>query len=150
MFARHHYLSGELAQYVRCFCRVVGRHAVAFCAMVSLIGRKNHWRISRIVTLPDYQGVGIGMAVAEAVAEMHVEGGKPRERHRQPSFAESPPTGRRSPRMELIGREKNRLATAQTNSFKNYPRLRRPGGRVVEFVGTACGFTHGGLSQFLQ
>jgi GNAT superfamily N-acetyltransferase len=39
--------------------------------VVSLIGRKGRWRISRIVTLPDYQGIGIGMAVTEAVAEEH-------------------------------------------------------------------------------
>ena len=38
---------------------------------MSLIGRKDRWRISRVVTLPDYQGIGIGMAVAEAVAELH-------------------------------------------------------------------------------
>ena len=38
---------------------------VAFCATLTLIGQKNRWRISRIVTLPDYQGIGIGMTVAE-------------------------------------------------------------------------------------
>jgi hypothetical protein len=40
-----------------------------------IIGRRGHWRISRIVTLPDYQGVGIGLGVAEAVAEVHVAEG---------------------------------------------------------------------------
>jgi GNAT superfamily N-acetyltransferase len=40
-----------------------------------VIGRRNHWRISRIVTLPDYQGIGIGMRVAEAVCEVHREQG---------------------------------------------------------------------------
>ena len=44
---------------------------VAFCATISLIGAKKRWRISRIVTLPDYQGVGIGTAVTEAVADVH-------------------------------------------------------------------------------
>ncbi len=44
---------------------------MAFCATLSLIGRKGHRRISRIVTLPDYQGIGIGMALAEAVAQIH-------------------------------------------------------------------------------
>ena len=48
---------------------------MAFCATVSLIGRKNRWRISRIVTLPDYQGIGIGMAVMEAIAALHVRDG---------------------------------------------------------------------------
>ena len=43
--------------------------------MVSLIGQKRRWRISHIVTLPDYQGIGIGMAVAEAVADLHVRQG---------------------------------------------------------------------------
>jgi hypothetical protein len=75
LFARHHYLSGELAQYTRCFLALWRGVPVAFCAMVSLIGRKNRWRISRIVTLPDYQGVGIGMTMAEAVAELHVREG---------------------------------------------------------------------------
>ena len=44
---------------------------MAFCATLALIGWKERWRISRVVTLPDYQGIGIGMAMAEAVAELH-------------------------------------------------------------------------------
>src|SRR5262249_6662047 len=44
---------------------------VAFCATLPLIGRKNRWRISRIVTLPDYQGIGIGTRFMEAVAQVH-------------------------------------------------------------------------------
>jgi GNAT superfamily N-acetyltransferase len=75
MFARHHYLSGALTQYARCFLALWEGVPVAFCATVSLIGRKNRWRISRIVTLPDYQGIGVGMAVAEAVAEIHLAEG---------------------------------------------------------------------------
>ena len=68
----------------RCFLALWGDSPVAFCATVSLIGRKNRWRISRIVTLPDYQGIGIGMAVAEAVAELHLARGAPPERDGQP------------------------------------------------------------------
>lgn len=34
-------------------------------------GRKLIRRVSRIVTLPDYQGVGIGMALLEVTAAMH-------------------------------------------------------------------------------
>ena len=71
LFARHHYLSGELARYARCFLALWDGAPVAFCATLSLIGRKNRWRISRIVTLPDYQGIGIGTAVVEAVADLH-------------------------------------------------------------------------------
>jgi|GEM_PF-123633 len=44
---------------------------VAFCATLPLIGARRRRRISRLVTLPDYQGVGIGTALLEAVAEIH-------------------------------------------------------------------------------
>jgi GNAT superfamily N-acetyltransferase len=71
VFARHHYLSGSLSRGCRCFVALWEGVPVAFCATISLIGAKNRWRISRIVTLPDYQGVGIGTAVTEAVADMH-------------------------------------------------------------------------------
>lgn len=48
----------------------------AFCATVTMIGRRNHRRITRLVTLPDYQGLGIGMAVAEAVGDWHLAQGQ--------------------------------------------------------------------------
>ena len=48
---------------------------MSFCATLPVIGRKNHWRITRVVTLPDYQGVGIGMRVAEAVCQLHRQAG---------------------------------------------------------------------------
>jgi GNAT superfamily N-acetyltransferase len=44
---------------------------VNFCATVPVITRKNHRRFTRIVTLPDYQGIGIGMRAVAAVAELH-------------------------------------------------------------------------------
>jgi hypothetical protein len=71
LFARHHYLTADLAPGVRCFLALWNREPVAFCATLPLIGRRNHWRITRLVTLPDYQGVGIGLGLAEAVAELH-------------------------------------------------------------------------------
>jgi len=76
MFKRHHYLSGSLSTAARCFLALWEGNPVAFCAVVSLIGRKGRRRISRIVTLPDYQGIGIGMAMAEAVAELHRRAGQ--------------------------------------------------------------------------
>jgi GNAT superfamily N-acetyltransferase len=75
VFAPHHYLSGSLSFTARCYLALWQGRAVAFCATLPVIGRKKHWRISRVVTLPDYQGVGIGMQVAEAVAELHRDQG---------------------------------------------------------------------------
>lgn len=75
LFARHHYLSGSLSRGARTFLATWNGEPVAFCATLAQIGRRGEWRISRIVTLPDYQGLGIGMRVAEAVAELHVQQG---------------------------------------------------------------------------
>ncbi|MBN1589205.1 MAG: hypothetical protein JW888_06805 [Pirellulales bacterium] len=74
-FARHHYLSGSLCNAARCFMALWEGVPVAFCATVSLIGQCGRWRITRLVTLPDFQGIGIGMRLAEAVAGLHVEEG---------------------------------------------------------------------------
>ena len=63
---------------------------MAFCATLPVIGRRGHCRITRLVTLPDYQGIGIGMAVAEAVGDLHRGEGNRVQRHRQPSRADRP------------------------------------------------------------
>lgn len=75
LFARHHYLSGQLNRSARCYVAWWNEEPVAFCATLPVWGRKDHDRISRMVVLPDYQGIGIGMRVAEAVAEVHVAAG---------------------------------------------------------------------------
>jgi len=75
LFKRHHYLSGNLSSRARCYLAVWDEVPVAFCALVSQVGRRAWWRISRLVTLPDYQGLGIGMAVAETLAAMYGEQG---------------------------------------------------------------------------
>ncbi len=76
LFARHHYLSSELARGARCYVACWRDRPVAFCATVAIFGRQQHWRISRLVTLPDYQGVGIGSQLAEAVAQQHCDDGQ--------------------------------------------------------------------------
>jgi GNAT superfamily N-acetyltransferase len=132
LFARHHYLSGALSQYARCFLALWQGAPVAFCAMLALIGHKHRWRISRIVTLPDYQGIGIGMAVAEAVAELHV-----REENRVNVTASHPALiahCRRSPRWRTVDVKKNGSRGAQ-KFISNY---RGSSGRAVvsfEYVG---------------
>lgn len=70
-FARHHYLSGTLNPACRCYLALWDGRPVAFCATVRMLARKSHDRISRIVTLPDVQGLGIGSAMLETVAALH-------------------------------------------------------------------------------
>lgn len=71
MFARHHYLSGALAPGARCYLATWEGEPVTFCATLPMLGKRNHRRFTRIVTLPDYQGMGIGMRVVAAVASLH-------------------------------------------------------------------------------
>jgi ABC-type hemin transport system ATPase subunit len=71
LFAKHHYLSGSLAAGARCYLATWNGEPVTFCATLPVIARKNHRRFTRIVTLPDYQGMGIGMKVVAAVASLH-------------------------------------------------------------------------------
>jgi GNAT superfamily N-acetyltransferase len=75
IFAPYHYLTGALNPASRCFVTRWQGKPVAFCATLSLIGRKNHRRISRLVTLPDFQGIGIGSATLRAVADLHRQEG---------------------------------------------------------------------------
>jgi GNAT superfamily N-acetyltransferase len=76
LFKRHHYLSGSLAPQARCYLTTWEGVPVNFCATLPVIARKNHRRFTRIVTLPDYQGIGIGMRATEAVAALHRTEGK--------------------------------------------------------------------------
>jgi GNAT superfamily N-acetyltransferase len=98
---------------------------VTFCATIPIIGRRNHWRVTRIVTLPDYQGIGIGMAVLEAVADLHRG-----ERHRINVTASHPALVahcRRSPRWRAVSVKPT--GSARARRFK--PNYRGSGGRAV-------------------
>ncbi|MFN0018872.1 MAG: GNAT family N-acetyltransferase [Pirellulaceae bacterium] len=69
LFARHHYLSGGLSRAATCYVALWDGRPVAFCAALAQLGCRGRKRISRLVTLPDYQGLGIGLRLAERVCE---------------------------------------------------------------------------------
>lgn len=71
LFKRHHYLTASLAPQARCFLTTWNNVPVNFCATLPVITKRHHRRFTRIVTLPDYQGLGIGMRAVAAVAELH-------------------------------------------------------------------------------
>ncbi|MCA9103045.1 MAG: ABC transporter ATP-binding protein [Planctomycetales bacterium] len=73
LFKKHHYLTAELHRSASCFLALWGDVPVAFCATLPLQGRRGVRRISRLVTLPDFQGIGVGMKLAAAVAEIHCD-----------------------------------------------------------------------------
>jgi len=72
LFAPHHYLNTDLVRSAVCFLATWEEQPVAFSAWLPFIGagpptRREH----RTVTLPDYQGVGIGNVLSATVAAMY-------------------------------------------------------------------------------
>lgn len=128
-FARHHYLSGSLSLSARCYAAVCEGQPVAFCATMPAIGRRKHWRISRLVTLPDWQGLGIGMRLAEAVADLHAEQG-----HRMNLTGSHPAIVahcRDSPRWQLVRVTRHGRRTAR--NFVGNPYRGSAGRATVSF-----------------
>lgn len=70
LFAPHHYLTGDLNRSARCFLATWDDRPVAFVAVLPLMGRTGAWREHRVVCLPEFQGVGIGLRVSEAVGSI--------------------------------------------------------------------------------
>lgn len=76
-FMGHHYLTDGLHPFARCYLAVVSGSPVAFAAAIPFPhGRiSNGWRGTRLVTFPDFQGLGVGPRLADWVAEAHVRAG---------------------------------------------------------------------------
>jgi len=77
MFKDHHYLSGDLHNASRCYVGVWDGKIVCFGASMTMPNGyiKNAWRGHRTVTLPDYQGMGIGVKFSDAIGEIHLAQG---------------------------------------------------------------------------
>jgi GNAT superfamily N-acetyltransferase len=67
-FSGEHYLSGGLAASATCYGALWNREPVAFCAVVGVLGCQGMKRIQRLVTLPEFQGMGIGGKLLDTVA----------------------------------------------------------------------------------
>ncbi len=71
LFAPHHYLSRSLHRAARCYMALWQGEPVAFAALLGAIGRRGLRRISRVVVLPDYQGLGVGSRLCETLGELN-------------------------------------------------------------------------------
>jgi GNAT superfamily N-acetyltransferase len=70
VFRKYHYLNHELNRSARCHALIYEGRAIGFCATLHSPHpkSKNLKRCSRLVVLPDYQGVGIGIRFLNIVA----------------------------------------------------------------------------------
>ena len=77
-FRKFHYLDESINRSARCFIAYIKNDPVAFCAILAFPHATSPgWRISRLVTIPDYQGIGIGNRLAEYVSSIYKATMKP-------------------------------------------------------------------------
>lgn len=74
LFRRHHYLDSSIHAGSKCFCAFIEGSPVAFASVLHFPHPKspNMKREHRIVTMPDYQGIGIGNKLSAYIASMCV------------------------------------------------------------------------------
>ena len=147
-FARHHYLAGGLAASATCYAAmwsaaprqdrsdnnssIPDSRPIAFCAVVASLGWKKTKRITRLVTLPEFQGLGIASRLAETVAAHEQAKG-----HRVTITASHPAIlahCSRSPRWTYLGTKK----TGSTRQRLGQRPIACSAGRAVasfEFIG---------------
>ena len=77
VFRDHHYLSGDLNKSSRCWVVSWGDEIVGFSSALAFPNAhfKNAWREHRTVILPDYQGMGFGVRVGNAVGAIFLSEG---------------------------------------------------------------------------
>lgn len=71
LFRSYHYLNGVLPSTARCYVAVYQDKPIAFIAVVSIRMRARYYRVSRLVVLPDYQGIGVGKRLLNFIAELY-------------------------------------------------------------------------------
>jgi energy-coupling factor transporter ATP-binding protein EcfA2 len=76
-FSKYHYLDTGMSRSVHCYVLLLGDKPIGFHAAIHSTNRDIHsyWRGHRTVILPEFQGMGIGTAFSDAIAEMYVSRG---------------------------------------------------------------------------
>lgn len=66
-FMGHHYLTTSLHPFARCYIACLENQIVSFASAIPFPNRylKKAWREHRTVTLPDFQGLGIGVRLSD-------------------------------------------------------------------------------------
>ena len=77
MFKKYHYLDTNMSRSGHYYVGLIGDKPVAFHAVLHSTNRDIHsyWRGHRTVVLPEFQGMGIGTAFSDAIAQLYVDKG---------------------------------------------------------------------------
>jgi GNAT superfamily N-acetyltransferase len=76
-FSRFHYLDSAISKSAHYYVLLLGDKPIGFHAAIHSTNRDIHsyWRGHRTVILPEFQGMGIGTAFSDAIAELYVSKG---------------------------------------------------------------------------
>jgi GNAT superfamily N-acetyltransferase len=77
IFKRHHYLSSSYNKSANAFAAEIDGQIVGMSSILRFPNGnfKNGWREHRTVILPEFQGLGIGTALSETIADMVLSSG---------------------------------------------------------------------------
>jgi GNAT superfamily N-acetyltransferase len=123
LFKKYHYLNTDLHAAAQQYVGVLNGEIVAHTGIIFFPMQKGKKRVHRLVVLPDYQGVGIGTAFINAVAEIvAAEGYELNLTTTTPALVGAL---RRSPRWTLarFGRSKNSYDSMQKRYGKGFKHL---------------------------
>lgn len=76
-FKKHHYMTQEMNMSAYCFCFEWNNTLVGFCSVLPNPGKGIHngVRLSRLVVLPDFQGLGIGRRICDFISSIYKNSG---------------------------------------------------------------------------
>lgn len=77
VFRSHHYLNNSINKASRCWLVLWNSTLIGFSSSLSFPNGniRNAWREHRTVVLPDYQGMGLGVRISDAIAKMFKDQG---------------------------------------------------------------------------
>jgi len=132
LFAPYHYLTAELNKAARCFGLWVNGNLAAFGGVLHRPHpkTKNIKGLSRLVTLPDYQGLGLGFVLSETLGEAYTAlGFRYRNYPAHPGFVRS----YRKEKWLMVKRAGKIDQKPSTQNIKNFAKLRPCA--VMEYIG---------------
>ena len=137
LFAPFHYLTSELNRAARCFVLWVGDQPAAFAGMLwrPHVGSRRIYGLSRLVTLPDWQGLGLAFALSDRLAALYRAQGA--DYHTYPAHPSLVRSLDRSPVWQMIKRPGRFREDSRTSASSSTGRFGGRPNAVFRYVGPA-------------
>lgn len=77
IFSKYHYLDRKMSSSTHCYVAIIDGMKVGFLSVIHGCGRdiKSYWRESRLVVIPEFQGLGIGKCLSDTVGNLYISNG---------------------------------------------------------------------------